>query len=143
MNRALQYVGLFLIVCCPAFLIAQTSETWTTYRDLDAVKIDYTTQECTGQNSGVITEFNFVRLTNKTANQVTITFKIEYYYNGSCTTCSNDEYRFTFVLPPNGILVPDCSLTGEAAKLAIIKRYVNRNFGYPLDRFELTNITVQ
>jgi hypothetical protein len=143
MNRAFVLVGLFFVAVCPTFLMAQHSPTYTTYSDLDAVKIDYTVQLC-GEEPNTITEFNMLRLTNKTDHAITVSFKIEYYYNGICTTCNTNEYQVSFNLPANGTLSPDCtSLSGPAGHLALIKKYINRNFGQPLDRFELTNILVQ
>lgn len=141
MSRILKFAGLITLFIFPTFLMAQSSNSWTNYKDLDAVKIDYTTQQC-GEEPEVITEFNFIKLTNKTSNPISVSFKIEYYYNGSCTTCGNEEYAFNFAIPSNGSVVPDCSLTSPNSALAVIKRYVNRSFGYPLDRFELTNIVV-
>lgn len=121
-----------------------SAQSYTTYADLEAVKIDYTTQLC-GEEPNTVTEFNFLRLTNKTTIPVVISFKIEYYYNGACTTCSTSEYQFTFKLAPNEVISSNCSnlFDENTGRLAIIKTYVNRNFGHPLDRFELTNITVQ
>ncbi len=139
MRRLLLFTAFLLTLIGSTDLVAQTSDSWTLYRELDAVKIEYTTQQC---GNDVITEFNFIKLTNKTAQPVSITFKIEYYYNGSCTTCSIEEYRFTFSLPSNGSIEADCSLSPNTGRLAIIKRYVNRNYGHPLDRFELSDIVV-
>lgn len=141
MSKTLKFVGLIILFVFPTFIMAQSSNSWTYYKDLDAVKIDYTTQQC-GEEPGVITEFNFIKLTNKTSNPISVSFKLECYYNGSCSTCGNEEYVFNFEIPANGSVVPDCSLTSPNSGLAVIKRYVNRNFGYPLDRFELTNIVV-
>lgn len=141
MNQVVKVVGVIAFFLCPSLMFAQSANSWTVYQDLPAVKIDYTTQQC---GSDVITEFNFIRLTNKTSNSISVSFKVEYYYNGSCTTCGTNEYQFTFDLPANGFLMPSCDdLTTPNGRLAIIKRYVNRNFGHPLDRFELTNIIVQ
>jgi hypothetical protein len=140
MNRALRLVGLFLIAVCPTFMMAQS---YTTYTDLSAVKIDYTTVQC-GEDPNTVTEFNFIRLTNKTDQMITVGFKIEYYYNGACTTCSTNEYQVSYKIPANGVITTDCAgLSGSNGYLAIIKKYINRNYGQPLDRFELTNISVQ
>lgn len=123
-------------------IVAQASDNYTLYREFDAVKIDYSTQQCTN-NADVITEFHFLRLKNKTNNPIVVSFKIEYYYNGSCTTCGNNEYFFSFEIPANEVLTTDCNLEAPNARLAIISKYVNRSFGSPLERFELSNITVQ
>ena len=133
------FTASFLILISSGSVMGQTSDSWTLYRELDAVKIEYTTEQC---GDDVITEFNFIKLTNKTSQPVSVTFKIEYYYNGTCTTCTNEEYRFTFALPANGSIQADCSLSSNTGRLAIIKRYVNRNYGHPLDRFELSDIVV-
>ncbi len=141
MNRALKTVGLIILSVCPIFIQAQSS-TWTNYRDLDAVKIDYILQNC-GEEPNTITEFYFIRLTNKTENPINVSFKLEYYYNGVCSTCGNEEYVFNLLVPANGSIMPDCaSLTTTNGHLAVVKRYVNRNYGSPLDRFELSNIAV-
>ncbi len=124
-------------------MMAQSSESYKLYKDLDAVKIDYTTQQCTN-NADVISEFHFLRLTNKTNAPVSISFRVEYYYNGSCSTCSNDEYQFSFNIPANGSITTDCaSLSTSTGRLAVINKYVNKNYGPPLDKFELSNIVVR
>jgi hypothetical protein len=140
MSKVIRFVSTIVGFFCAQFGIAQSSEVWTTYRDMPAAKIEYTIHQC---GSDVITEFYFLKLTNKTAQSIDISFKIEYYYNGSCSTCGTNEYQFTFTVPANGFLMPDCNLTSSEGRLAIIKRYVNRNYGHPLDRFELSNIIVQ
>jgi hypothetical protein len=140
MNRVLRLAGLFLIAVCPTFLMAQS---YTTYTDLAAVKIDYITEQC-GEEPNTVTEFNFIRLTNKTDQMITVGFKIEYYYDGVCTTCGTSEYQVSFKVPANNSVSTDCSsLSGAYGHLGIINKYINRNYGHPLDRFELTNITVQ
>src|SRR5689334_19916121 len=105
MNRALRLVGLFLIAACPTLIMAQS---YTTYTDLDAVKIDYITEQC-GQDPNTVTEFNFIRLTNKTNQMITVGFKVEYYYNGTCSTCNTNEYQFSYKVPANGSVSTDCS----------------------------------
>lgn len=142
MKKALIIFGFLIGLSNIQLSIAQTADNYVLYRDLDAVRIDYTTQQCTN-NADVITEFHFLRLKNKTSNPITVSFKIEYYYNGSCTTCGNSEYQFTFEIPANATITSDCSLESPNARLAIISKYVNRNFGSPLERFELSNISVQ
>lgn len=141
MTKVKRLFGIFILCVAPSLLSAQSSDSWTLYRDLDAVKIDYQLQQC---GTDVITEFNFVRLTNKTNKPILVSFKIEYYYNGSCSTCGTNEYQFTFSLAPNESIMPSCGdLSSPNGRLAIINKYVNRNYGHPLDRFELSNIIVQ
>jgi len=142
MNKLIAAVfGSFMILSVSSTLTAQY---YVTYADLESVKIDYITEQC-GEEPNTITEFNFLRLTNKTTLPIFVSFKVEYYYNGVCSTCNTSEYQFTFNLSPNGVITSNCSnlFDETTGRLAIIKSYVNRNFGHPLDRFELTNITVQ
>lgn len=121
--------------------MSQSADNYTLYRELEAVKIDYITQQCTN-NADLITEIHFLRLKNKTSNPISVSFKIEYYFNGNCTTCGNNEYYFTFEIPSNGEITSDCNMESPNSRLAIISKYVNRNYGSPLERFELSNITV-
>jgi len=140
MKRILYLIGLVAVISCPLAINAQT---YNTYKELPEVKIDYTVQQC-GAEPNVISEMNFIRLTNKTTREISVSFKIEYYYNGVCTTCNTGEYFVTYKIAANQSITTDCdNLGGGYGNLGIIKRYVNRNFGHPLDRFELTNISVQ
>lgn len=140
MNRLVYLLGCIVFFSISA--TAQSAESWTTYSDLEQVKIEYRTNQC-NFSSGVEADFYFIKLTNKTVEEVTITFRLEYYYNGECTTCHNDEYVYTFKIPASGSLEPTCDLSNDNARLAVIKEYLNRDFGYPLDKFEITNIQIQ
>lgn len=107
------------------------------------MKIDYLVESC-GEEPNTISEFNFIRLTNKTNADINVSFKIEYYYNGNCTTCGDDGYLVNYRIPANSSISTNCNeLSGQYGKLAVINKYKNRNYGSPLDKFEISNIEIK
>ncbi len=113
------------------------------YKELPELTIDYRTENC-GAEPNLISEFHFIRLTNKTAEAITVSFKIEPYINGNCTTCHNDEYYFTFEIPANSSITSYCDqLQEKNGNLALVSKYLNRDFGSDLDKFEITNISIR
>lgn len=112
-------------------------------QDLPEVTFDYQTQTC-GAEPEIIFEMHFLRLTNKTNQEITVKFRVEYYYDGNCTTCNNSEYYHTFKIPANTSISTDCnSLREQYGHLGIISKYLNRDFGADLEKFEITNISVE
>lgn len=124
---------------------AQNSQQWSLYQDLEDVKIEQKISQCQYQGSDDASEYTFLKLTNKTQSELFVTFKIEIFYNGSCTTCSNDEYLFTFHLMPGQSMEPDCSFKNdENGHLAIYMRQVkNPSKTSVFTKFQLSNINVQ
>lgn len=129
-----------MMLCIVSQLNAQD---YKVFKDLPEFTIDYRTENC-GAEPNVIFEMHFLRLTNKTDHAITVKFRIEYYYGGNCTTCNNNEYYHTFTIPANSSITTDCDkLKEQNGHLGILSRYLNRDFGTDLDKFEINNISVQ
>jgi hypothetical protein len=138
---AFSTLALFLLT---AMGLSAQSSSWSGYKDLDKVKIEQKVTSCTNPNTQDSFEYTFLKLTNKTAQPIQVTFRIESYFNGNCTTCSNDEYVFTFNVPANSSIEPSgCAFTSQNDRLAIFRKNLNKPNYSVFDRFELSGIIVQ
>jgi len=144
--KNLYTIGTFIFfVFCSLSAAAQNAHgsSWSVYKDLDQVKIEQKVTTCSPQGSTDSHEYVFLKLTNKTSQPIHVTFRIESYFNGACTTCTNDEYVFTFNVPANGSVEPSCSLNGTNDRLAVyVKSLTQPNYSQ-FTKFELSEITIQ
>lgn len=119
------------------------SNNWSPCKDLGTVVVEQQTVQCTYPNSDVTAEYIFLRLTNTTNQEVHISFRIDTYFDGSCRTCGNYEYGFSFTIPANGSIEPTCAFNSANDKLAVFVKNVNRPNYASFDKFEINNVTIQ
>lgn len=132
------FFSFFLIV-----VKSNAQSSWTLHQDLDKIKIEKKISQCTYEGSDVTLEYIFLKMTNKTSNEVRVSFHLDSYFNGQCRTCGSTEYDFVFKIPANGSIEPVCQFKNDLDKLAVFVKNVNRPNYSTFDKFEINNLVVE
>lgn len=64
--------------------------------------------ECNNSSRNEIMNFKMLSIQNANNTPVSIKVKHEFYYDGECRTCPNDEYNFTYTLDANETKESNC-----------------------------------
>lgn len=136
----------FLGVITFNFNNLHSQSTWHTYQKVNQVQIDYSDPvSCSFSQGNEQAEYIFLKISNLTNKEASVSFRLDWYSIGSvCSTCANDEYKYTFKIPANGVISADCNFpkTGMS-KLAVFKKFVGRPNRIEFEKFEITNIIVE
>lgn len=139
--RKICFLALFLALHLSA--PAQNSGlNWQVYQDEESYRIEQANTHCSNLGNGTVSaDYIFLKLTNKTTKEITLSFQVEAYYDEKCRTC-NSEFYYSFEIPAKKSIEPNCKW--ENGQLAIIKNYVSGlNDPSRFTKLQLTNITVK
>lgn len=123
-------------------LTSFTSDQEIVYKDQDGVLITYTKQQ-KSINQDEIAEYVILKIENKNAHGVTLTWKLDIWYNGHCRTCDKPAptgYEFTLNLKPGEVVKGD--VNKDDLMLRIWSKTVKPAREGELTRFEFTNLAI-
>jgi hypothetical protein len=147
-TKTLRISGLFALACSflmsnSAALQAQTLS-WSSVFSNAKVEISEAVTNCTYDYSPMDnSESILLRVKNKTANSVTLKFRLDSYFNGECLTCANEEYIVTVKLGPNATITGSCGAeaTETQLRLVVFKRYTSRDNFQVFDEYKITQVS--
>ncbi len=103
-----------------------TTPNWIMYIDNQDFTIEYKRTDC-DINSGYDQQYFFVRITNKTQNEINLNWEMDLFYNGSCRTCGINEYQWQYKLAPLESVEGDCAI-GAEKKLRLFSKFIDANY---------------
>jgi hypothetical protein len=140
-SKGVALLSFFLIV---GGVNAQNNQ-WNLVQSTPKVDIyEQTDVVCNISAANVDMMYTFLKMKNKTASDVQVTFLMAIYYDNQCRTCANSEYEFTINIPAGQTIAGDCAFdTAEKGMLGIFQKYINQpNYG-DYTRYELQNLVIQ
>lgn len=134
MNKIL---SISLFVSLSSFFYGQTSHKF------EEILIKTTPQKITEKsNRKYGYEYEVLEIKNTSSEQKTILFHTDAYYDGICSTCTNSEYTFSFVLKPNETITG--SLKDAANKgLYVFKKDHNGKITNELTELKFSNVVIK
>jgi hypothetical protein len=119
------------------------SNSWNTYSETNQLKIEYKVVDCTYNSNGLAQRNVLLKYTNKTGNQLDVSWSLDLYYNGQCSTCNltSGEYDFSITLAPNGAYEGACDLQHRNDRKLFV-RHTNLSNNSELTNFQLANLQV-
>lgn len=117
--------------------------TWVTYLETENLKIEYTLMDCF-PNSGLDFQNVMLRFTNLTGAQLDLTWHLDLDFDGSCKTCSSDEYDRSLTLQANEVQEGNCD-TKTGMTLDLFSKFIDPAYtkGAELTAFKLADLTIQ
>jgi len=114
---------------------------WNTYNETSQLKIEYKVVDCTYNSNGLAQRNVLLRYTNKTSNQLDVSWYLELYFDGQCQNCnsSSSEYDFSITLAPNASFEGACDLQHRYNRKLFVK-HTNLPNNSELTNFQLTNL---
>lgn len=126
------------------FLCGFTSadQDWQVYFENDLVRIEMNTFRCTSLQNGTDNNYILLRISNKTHENIEVSYLKETWYDGVCSNCnsSSPEHANTLVLSPEEIKEGNCD--SEQA----LRIFQNMPSGFTkraLTHFEIKNLAVK
>jgi hypothetical protein len=115
---------------------------WTTYSDNQDFTIEYKRTDC-DLNSGLDQQYFFVRITNKTQNEINLNWEMDLFYNSACKTCGVDEYKWHYNLAPLESVEGECTI-GAENKLRLFSKFIDSNYTNTseLTGFQFSNLSL-
>jgi len=137
----------FLTILSVTFLLSillngYTSNQEILYQEKDGVRITYTKQQHTLPDDQVM-EYLVMRLENRNTHPVTVTWKLDLWYNDVCRTCNQSPptgYEFERTLQPGEIITGD--VRKDDLMLRIWYRNVSSGTDIRLTKFEFTGLAI-
>ncbi len=138
-----QLTAITTVFLLSLFLYAYSTEQEVLYKEQDGVRITYTKQQRAHTQEQVM-EYLVLKIENRNTHGVTITWKLDLWYNDLCRTCDQPSptgYEFTKTLQPGEVL--EGNVQEDDLMLRIWYRSVKPTSDVVLTRFEFTNLEVQ
>jgi hypothetical protein len=119
------------------------STNWVSYVDNQDFSIEFKRTDC-DLNSGLDQQYFFVRITNKTQNEINLRWEMDLFYNSTSNTCGDDEYQWQYTLAPNQSVEGDCAI-GAEKKLRLFSKFIDANYtgNSELTGFQFSNLIVE
>ena len=148
MRHLLYSLAVLVLSTTLGFSNTQISEDdWVFYFENDKCIIKYKKQNCEYEDF-FNQDYIILELTNKTNDQLEVSWNEERWYDNICSNCEQDteEYRKTTMIDANQILVGQCNFHSN---LKIFSNFSEKLEDMPgvnrivrLTKFELKNITI-
>ncbi len=118
---------------------------WNLVQSTPSVDIfEQTDVVCNISAANVDMMYTFLRMKNKTASDVQVSFLMAIYYDNQCRTCANNEYEFTVNIPAGQTITGDCAFdTAEKGMLSIFQKNISQPNYSDYTRYELQNLVIQ
>ena len=133
-------VTVLLIFLAPK-VNAQENE-WKLHKKVNGIQIYEKTTECHDEKNGLHQEMILLKFVNTTSQDFEMTWTLETWYDGECTTChdpDNPEYQFSAKVKAGESIQGTCDIR-EGKTLRIFKGFLNKENTSTLTKFDLKNI---
>lgn len=136
----------FLRLCSLAVLILGFSSftshdaPWSEYFQNEQVKIEINAEACNNEQAGTYKNYVFLRITNKTSENIEVSFTKELWYDGVCSNCNGgDEAKTNIILKANETVQGTCDASTKELKMFQSMQNGSKKV---LSKFELKDLTV-
>ena len=119
----------------------EKSNEWKVFKEADDVKIEYKYSDCHIDNA-FHQEWVLLRVSNLSSKAVSVTYNMDLYYNDKCTTCNQDEYKYTFSLQPNEVKEGICAFE-TPPQFKVFVKFLDLKNRSVLTDFKLSNLIIE
>jgi uncharacterized protein YcfL len=135
--------GLALVMAASSTLSAQSA--WNLVHGHAKADIyEKTDVVCPNTAAGLDMQYTLLKIVNKTAQPVTVSYRLACFYDNQCRTCSNSEYDFSVTVPAGQTIEANCNFQRpEDGKLSVFQKYLNQVNYSDYTRYELQNLVIQ
>jgi len=99
---------------------------------------------CQNTAAGVDMQYTLLKIVNKTAQPITVSYLLACYYDNQCRTCSNSEYNYSITIPAGQTIEANCNFQRpDDGKLSVFQKYLTQPNYSDFTRYELQNLVIQ
>jgi len=129
-------------VISPVLIMAQAkSDEWTLHKEASGIQIFYKYADCNIPSEGFYKEMVLLKFVNTTQTPLKIKWQREAWYNGKCSSCGLDEYKFELEVPAGETITGDCDIYAPS-KLKIFSKFLDLKSNVGLDKFNIAVLEV-
>lgn len=114
---------------------------WTLHKEVNGIQIYYKYIDCNIPSEGYYREQVLLKFVNTTQTPLKIRWQKEAWYEGKCTSCGKDEYKFELEIPAGETVVGDCDIYSPS-KLKIFSKFLDLKSEVHLEKFNIAVIDV-
>ena len=114
---------------------------WILHKEVNGIKIYYKYVDCNIPSQGYHQEIVLLKFVNTTQTPLKIKWQREAWFQGKCTSCGLDEYKFELSIPAGETIVGDCDLY-TPQKLKIFSKFLDLKSDVKLEKFNLAVLEV-
>jgi len=114
---------------------------WTLHKEVNGIQIYYKYVDCNIPHEGYYQEQVLLKFVNTTQTPLKIKWQREAWYEGKCTSCGQDEYKFELLIPAGETIVGDCDIY-TPSKLKIFSKFLDLKSNVKLEKFNIAVIEV-
>ncbi len=140
-TKRIFHLILFSLFFISFSLSAQNSKEWLLHKEANGVQIYYKYTDCNIPSEGVYKEMVILKFVNTTQVPLKIKWQREAWYEGKCTSCGSDEYKFELEIPAGETIVGECDIYAPS-KLKIFSKFLDLKSNVYLEKFNLDILEV-
>lgn len=114
---------------------------WTLHKEVNGIQIYYKYVDCNIPSEGYYQEIVLLKFVNTTQTPLKIKWQREAWYEGKCSSCGQDEYKFDLQIPAGETIVGDCELR-TSSKFKIFSKFLDLKSNVKLEKFNIAVIEV-
>lgn len=135
-------VTLLMSLCITFTLFAGgPDKEWTLHKEAGGIQIYYKYTECNLPSEGMYKEQVLLKFVNTTQTSLKIRWQRESWYQGKCTTCGIDEYKFALEIPAGETIAGTCDIYAPSS-LKIFSKFLDLKSDVQLEKFNIAVIDV-
>ena len=136
------FLGLASPLCAQSLI--QKTVDWKVFFEDDKVKFYSKYEDCNLPSEGLFAEYILLKVENKTATPVEVSWYTDNYYPNGCSNCDHDvrDRKRTTQLKPYSSLEGDCSV-GLNIGLKVFSKWLRMDNQRTLEYIKVTEIQTQ
>lgn len=140
--KAKSFITVLLSIVFSATLFGGTPDKeWKLHKEVSGVQIYYKYTECNIPSEGYYREQVLLKFVNTTQTPLKIRWQRESWYEGKCTTCGIDEYKFSLKIPAGETIEGICDIYSNQ-DLKIFSKFLDLKSNVQLEKFNVAVIDV-
>ena len=136
------FTFLLIIIFISAASYAKKGDNeWILHKEVNGIQIYYKYVECNIPSEGYYQEQVLLKFVNTTQTPLKIKWQREAWFQGKCTSCGKDEYKFELNIPAGESIVGDCDIYSPS-KLKIFSKFLDLKSEVKLEKFNIDVLEV-
>ena len=130
----------FIFISFMTFSVTPEKE-WQLHKESNGIQIYYKYVDCNIPSEGYYQEQVLLKFVNTTQTNLKIKWQREAWYEGKCTSCGKDEYKFALEIPAGETIVGECDIY-QPSYLKIFSKFLDLKSNVHLEKFNIAVIDV-
>ena len=123
------------------FLFQSATPDWQVYKSTPEADVYFRNEACHDEANGIHREYVLLKFVNKTDHKLKLSWQLERYEAGTCTTCNKNEYAYSLTMEPHQTLEADCA--SKDRELKVFVKHLDLPNPKAFSKFELSGFSAE